>query len=653
MGKSKHSKREEQNGRNGASRARSQGIEPVDTAALSKHERQALMDELRAFVRARGPAFLDDPNITSVGIGYKICNGVRTDQLCIQFTVAEKVESTAGLEALGTERIPRTLEVAGRAIPTDVIERDFAPAWRTVVLEAPGDRKRRLDPLVPGVSVCHPGGTAGTLGMIVFDRATGDPCMLSNWHVLHLATGAIGDDVVQPGPHDDNAVRLNRAGRLLRSHLGAAGDCAVARIENRAFRREILDLNVAPRALALAELGDRVIKSGRTTDVTRGIVRRVDVMARIDYPGLGARDIGGFEIGPEDGAGPDVEISMGGDSGSAWLVAGEDGQATDVVVGLHFAGESAGNPDEHALACNLHSVLEKLDVLIDPPAPGALEVTPSGYDEHFLDQRVRVPWLNEADFADAVPLNGRHLIPYTHFSVCLSGSLGFARFVAWNIDGSRIQRISRDGDPFDFDQRVPAQHQHGNELYTGNALDRGHIARRADLCWGSVAEARQANLDSFRWPNIAPQHEAFNRSSAHGIWGELENAVFADVEVEGLRVSVLGGPIFSDEDPIHRGVPIPRQFWKLVAYTDSEDGAFKVRAFVLTQRDLLTGLEALELDPFRVFQVSLSKLAGETGLGFGSLGQFDTFEPPEDFETLTHGRRPEAREVGSSRALFA
>jgi hypothetical protein len=57
---------------------------------------------------------------------------------------------------------------------------------------------------------------------------------------------------------------------------------------------------------------------------------------------------------------------MGGDSGSAWMI---DGEESDVIVGLHFAGDDVPSPTvEYALACNIHSVLEKLDVTLDDPA---------------------------------------------------------------------------------------------------------------------------------------------------------------------------------------------------------------------------------------------------------------------------------------------
>ncbi len=606
-----------------------------------------LMDKLRRYIRSNGGQFLEDPNITSIGIGYKIKDGKRTNQISLQFTVASKVEEGSALESMDTELIPKTLEVEGVEIPTDVIQRKFELSYEIVGTEEISDRKKRLDPILPGVSVCHHSGSAGTLGLVVFDRQNGDPCILSNWHVLHRATGKIGDQVVQPGPHDDNNLHLNHAGKLVRSHLGAAGDCAIARIENRDFDRNILELNLIPKQVARADLGDTVIKSGRTTSVTKGVVRRVDVLASITYPGVGSQQVGCFEIGPEEGTPPSLEISMGGDSGSAWLIANENGTPSEILAGLHFAGETSDNPDEHALACYAHSVFKKLEISLEPLAEEDLQDSEvaAGYNPDFLSTAVQIPSLSSVQIKDAFQLDGKPLIPYTHFSVILSKSRRLARVVAWNIDGDRVRRLSRRGLGFLLDPRVPREFQNGNELYRNNNLDRGHLARRADLIWGSQSEAKRANRESFFYTNIAPQHESFNQSSKGGIWGELENAVLTEVDVEDLRVSVMGGPIFREDDPVHRGVKIPREFWKLIAYTDTADGKFKVRAYQLTQRDLLTDLEALELDPFRIFQISLDRLEEETGLAVDSLKEADTFTSGVLTEAFELERVSQAREV--------
>ncbi|MGO1727957.1 MAG: DNA/RNA non-specific endonuclease [Glutamicibacter ardleyensis] len=209
--------------------------------------------------------------------------------------------------------------------------------------------------------------------------------------------------------------------------------------------------------------------------------------------------------------------------------------------------------------------------------------------------------------------DGSNVIPYTHFSLSLSKSRRLARWVAWNIDGASTKRLSRSGIDFDKDPRLPEEFQSGNELYKGNRLDRGHIARRADLVWGEVAEAQQANQDSFFYTNIAPQMDDFNQSSQEGIWGQLENALYEQVDVEDLKVSVFGGPVFQHGDQVYRGVGLPSEYWKLIAF--KEGGVLKARAFLLTQ-DLDQLRAALAFDEFRVYQVSVGELEQRTQLEF-------------------------------------
>jgi endonuclease G, mitochondrial len=238
--------------------------------------------------------------------------------------------------------------------------------------------------------------------------------------------------------------------------------------------------------------------------------------------------------------------------------------------------------------------------------------TGPGYDPAFLSVEVSVPNVDPSASDDAVVLDGSPRVDYTHFSLTMSRSRKFAHWVAWNIDGGRLQKISRTDIPFVKDPRLPADVQNGDELYHDNRLDRGHIARRADLLWGSFEEADQANRDSFFFTNITPQMDDFNQSSRDGLWGRLEDAVFADVDVDDLRVSVYGGPVFSADDRVFRGVPIPREFWKVIAFVES--GTLKASAFLLTQN--LDQVELLELDEFRVFQVSVANLEERTKVRF-------------------------------------
>ncbi|CCH29994.1 DNA/RNA non-specific endonuclease [Actinosynnema sp. NPDC047251] len=596
---------------------------------MAKKKNEALLASLRRFVRTKGADFLRDDNVSSIGIGYKVENGKPTNEIAVQFTVKQKAEPEA-LGALGTELLPKSIVVDGVVVPTDVLERDYRTNFQVVAERTTGDRKARLDPIAPGVSVGHVKVSAGTIGCIVYDQVDGTPYVLSNWHVLHGPDGAIGEVVVQPGPHDDNRVERNRLGTLVRSHLGAAGDCAIATVEGREFAAEIVELGVSVDRIGEPELGDKVVKSGRTTGVTHGVVRRVDTIVKLDYGGAaGVKEIGCFEIGP-DPAKPTAggEISMGGDSGAAWVFKSANGKPGKTLAGLHFGGEAGGSTDEHALACLPQSVFEKLGVTLKPPRPEA-KPKRSGFAVDFLGVPVGLPVLGAAAKADAVVVGGTEVVDYTHFSLAQSKSRRFAFWVAWNIDGKTLKAINRSGIPFVLDPRLPAQFQVGDDLYRGNRLDRGHVARRADLLWGSRSEAEQANVDSFCFTNITPQMDDFNQSARQGLWGRLEEALLADVEVDDLRVSVYGGPVFQADDRVFRGVRLPREYWKVVAFV--EQGVLKARAFVLTQN--LNQLEALELDEFRVFQVKLTDVEARCGFTFPQpLHAADTLAAPESLD---------------------
>jgi endonuclease G, mitochondrial len=214
------------------------------------------------------------------------------------------------------------------------------------------------------------------------------------------------------------------------------------------------------------------------------------------------------------------------------------------------------------------------------------------------------------------------VIPYVHFSLILSKSRRLAHVVGWNIDGGRLRSLSRTGINFKFDSRIPDKFQIGDEIYKNNRLDRGHIARRADLLWGTPDEAAKANTDSFYFTNITPQMDNFNQSSAGGIWGRLEDAVFQEVDVENLKISVFGGAIFRSDDKTYRGAKIPKEFFKIIAY--SEQGKLKVKSFLLTQN--INQLEILDLDAFKVYQVAVREVSDRTKIDFPNIMiETDTF----------------------------
>ncbi|GAA1225794.1 DNA/RNA non-specific endonuclease [Rhodoglobus aureus] len=236
-----------------------------------------------------------------------------------------------------------------------------------------------------------------------------------------------------------------------------------------------------------------------------------------------------------------------------------------------------------------------------------------GYDPNFLSIEVAAPTAQESIRGDVLLWDGGAILPYTHFSLAMIVARRFAYWVAWNIDGGALKKLSRAKLAFMKDERIPPDAQTGNELYSGNRLDRGHLARRSDLIWGALEKAQMANSDSFYYTNIAPQMDDFNQSSQQGVWGRLEDALYEDVEVDDLRVSVMAGPVFLDDDQVYRGVRVPREYWKILAYSLNDQ--LSVRAFLLTQ-DLDAVRSVTALDEFRVYQVDLFKLEERTGLLF-------------------------------------
>ena len=214
-------------------------------------------------------------------------------------------------------------------------------------------------------------------------------------------------------------------------------------------------------------------------------------------------------------------------------------------------------------------------------------------------------------------------LDYTHFTVLLDPARRLAAATAVNIDGASLRDVPR-GDDWHLDPRVPAEQQAGAELYARNDLDRGHLVRRRDPVWG--ADGDEANADTFVYTNAAPQAAGFNQSKE--LWSGLEDYVLEHADVYDQRLSVFTGPVFADDDPVYRGVAIPRRFWKVAAWASG--GRLRASGYVLDQTpalddiDLATGLalavgEPPPLGPFRTFQVPVADIAALTGLGIDAL----------------------------------
>ena len=143
----------------------------------------------------------------------------------------------------------------------------------------------------------------GTLGAIVYDPIRQQPLGLSDHHVLVGNQGmSAGSGIAQPpsGKQSDVIGSLNR--------WDEAMDCAVFTFNNlRQISPKIFaDSGANPAGIWNRVIGLRVMKSGRTTGVTFGIIDGIsqDELSVIPDPNR---------------LSPRGEISDRGDSGSVWL----------------------------------------------------------------------------------------------------------------------------------------------------------------------------------------------------------------------------------------------------------------------------------------------------------------------------------------------
>jgi len=264
-----------------------------------------------------------------------------------------------------------------------------------------------------------------------------------------------------------------------------------------------------------------------------------------------------------------------------------------------------------------------------------------GFDADFLDAiRVPMPRCVGRTAGDEAPLKsgGGHELRYGNFSVVMSMSRRIALCTGCNIDGGASKKIKRDKDAWYYDDRIDRAHQAGDELYRDNELDRGHLVRREDPVWGP--QAALANDDTFHFTNCSPQHGGMNQKT----WLGLEDYILQNARVHGLRISVFTGPVLRDDDMVYRGVRIPKEYWKVIAFRT--DGRASATAYMVSQGKLIEDLEFV-FGRYKTYQVAVAEIQELAGLDFGDLHRFDGFSN----ETVLEGRRWPREELRSWEAI--
>jgi hypothetical protein len=267
--------------------------------------------------------------VTGVDIGYKYVNGKKTNKIGIRVFVEKKKDVPRD------EMIPQAIE----GVKTDVIELEFIPQPLSIPVEgmSPQEDTGNYNSLKGGISIgpcrlidghIH----AGTLGIIVKDNATGNPMLLSNFHVMCVDNEwNVGDAISQPSRLDNGNCPDDVVGTLSRASLGGQVDCAVAFLTARDQVFEVVDIG-AINGTASAALDMNVRKRGRTTGLTYGTVEGLSGSIRLNYGNGIGEVILKNQITVKADPAHSTLFSDNGDSGS--VVVNDSG----AIVGLLCAG---------------------------------------------------------------------------------------------------------------------------------------------------------------------------------------------------------------------------------------------------------------------------------------------------------------------------
>lgn len=240
-------------------------------------------------------------------------------------------------------------------------------------------------------------------------------------------------------------------------------------------------------------------------------------------------------------------------------------------------------------------------------------------------------------------------LKYQNFSVIIHVKRKFALMTAVNIKGDELKHPGARSDTWRRDDRMAEEYQPAGNFYETTkeerenpskardkiAFSRGHLVRRFDPCWGTAAETKAGEEDTFHYTNAAPQFQAYNDID----WGNLEDYLLDKAQTSEKRMTVFTGPIFRQRDPLYgkkrEGGPwrIPLSFWK-IAVLQKTATEIRAAAFIVGQTNyvqalyeakVFSGLKPYSVDELRSrkIQVTVAAVEHETGLDFGMLRSFD------------------------------
>lgn len=317
--------------------------------------------DLNAFSARGGVSAFATPlsNVHASGVGIRVKGGKPVkDNFVLKVYVFDKLDLGAQTPAI--TRDFQGIEVDVEPLPIQLALSETKAAATTVE-----EHRSKQRPIVGGVSIAPLNESfVGTLGCFLQRTVSGSKqvFILSNNHVLADTNRlAIGTPIVQPGPEVSPtspndvfaalsafiplqfpATRIDPVVNVFDAAIAVVAD------ENLIRKGAMLGIEKYDPKVAVAVPGMRVIKSGRTTGVTTGVVTATRVNGvQVNYGTRTSPRIATFndtvEIVSEDETKP---FSMPGDSGSVILDAD-----TGRPVALLFAGDG-----RTTTACDLGGV---------------------------------------------------------------------------------------------------------------------------------------------------------------------------------------------------------------------------------------------------------------------------------------------------------
>ncbi len=255
------------------------------------------------------------PGVTGVDVGYRYVQGQMTKEICLRVHVAKKLPDLAP-----AERIPPYIN----GIATDVIEGRYKTYGAvTTAADVNSIDDETYDVLEGGISISgmrdDQSADTGTLGLVVVDRNTGKPAVLTNAHVVG-GENTVGKKMYQPYPWNNRPF-----GSVLRARRSGSIDAALISIDQMSYSFDIMQLGGVQGVNPGAQLGQSVRKRGRQSRLTYGIVEGVHGTFPISET-ESYDDI--ISIKPVRAA----DFSIEGDSGS--VIVDDDNR----VVALLYAG---------------------------------------------------------------------------------------------------------------------------------------------------------------------------------------------------------------------------------------------------------------------------------------------------------------------------